>query len=103
MDFSSLYPSIIQAFNLSPSSQVGKFFFVDPEVKQRLIELGFGSMFQESSNGKKTTEIPDDETDLGPALSDFIQSSDFARIGTVFMDLPSTEDMIKEIKAKHSA
>lgn len=30
-DFSSLYPSIIQAYNLDKNTQIGKFFLIDSE------------------------------------------------------------------------
>lgn len=103
MDFSALYPSIIQAFNLSPMSQVGKFFLIDPETKNKLIEeCGFSSLFVESTNGKKETNIPDEDTDLGPSLAKFIISMDYSKLGKIFFNLPSTEEMINEIKQRKS-
>ena len=45
-DFSSLYPSIIRAYNLDKNSQVGKFFLIDDHIKQRLLEdFGYEGLF----------------------------------------------------------
>jgi len=98
-DFSSLYPSIIMAYSLSPNGQVGKFFLLDDEVKSRLIsDYGYDGMFMLSKNEEGSTE--ENKTDLGPTLVDSLISHNWSRIGEKFFNLPSTEDIIKDMKQK---
>jgi len=108
MDFSSLYPSIIRAFNLDKNTQIGKFFLIDSHIKSKLIsEYGYTDLFvvsknveadmggEENEDGEVTYDGTSD--DIGTTLVDSIMSFDFVRIGEKYFDLPSTEDLVKEL------
>jgi len=100
-DFSSLYPSIIRAYNLDKNTQLGKFFFVDKEVKERLeTNYGYDGLFTQSKNVEAQENENESTNDLGPTLVDSLISFNFVRIGEKFFGLPSTEDLIKKIKEK---
>lgn len=95
-DFSSLYPSIIQAFNLDKNTQVGKFFLEDEEIKEKLLyKYGYQGLFQVSKN--EEAEGAQSLSDLGPTLVDSLMSHDWNRIGDKYFNLPLTSDMIKEL------
>lgn len=105
-DFASLYPSILRAYNLDPVSQVGKFFLIDKHIKENLItNFGYAGLFESSKNESGSQESTDDfdisrgTNDMGPTLIDSLESKNWAKIGSKFFDLPSAEDMIKEIQA----
>lgn len=97
-DFSSLYPSIIQAFNLSPNCQLGKFFLLDSHIKDKLTDRGFDGLFITSKNDEGTGA--ESTNDVGPFLADFLESEDWTAIGEDYFDLPSAEDLIAELKEK---
>jgi DNA polymerase elongation subunit (family B) len=98
-DFSSLYPSIIMAYSLSPNGQVGKFFFLDDDIKNKLIsQYDYDGLFLLSKNEEGSIE--ENKTDLGPTLVDSLISHNWSRIGEKFFDLPSTEEMITDLKSK---
>lgn len=96
-DFSSLYPSIIRAYNLDKNTQVGKFFLVDEHIKEKLVsEFGYDGLFMLSKNeeGSSTGEVL---TDLGTTLVDSLQSRNWGRIGEKYFDLPGTDSMVNEL------
>lgn len=95
-DFSSLYPSIIRAYNLDKNTQVGKFFLVDSHIKEKLVnEYGYSGLFQSSKNDEADGEESSD--DIGPTLVDSLTSQNWSRIGEKYFDLPSTTEMIDEL------
>lgn len=100
-DFSSLYPSIIRAFNLDKNTQVGKFFLLDDHIKQKLLDkYGYEGLFAVSKN--EEAEGAESSSDIGPTLVDSLISQNWSRIGEKYFDLPSTTDMINELKSmKH--
>lgn len=98
-DFSSLYPSIIRAYNLDKNTQIGKFFLLDAHIKNKLIEdFGYDGLFAVSKNDE--AEGAEATSDVGPTLVDSLTSQNWGRIGEKYFDLPSTVDMIKELKNK---
>lgn len=96
-DFSSLYPSIIQAFNLDKNTQLGKFFLIDEHIKEKLLyKYGYQGLFQTSKNDEALgTEAT---SDLGPTMVDSLMSHDWNRIGDKYFDLPLTSEMIVELE-----
>jgi DNA polymerase elongation subunit (family B) len=102
VDFSSLYPSIIRAYNLDKNTQVGKFFLVDQHIKDKLVNnYGYDGLFVMSKNEESNDETTDaSSNELGTTLVDSLMSFDFVRIGEKYFDLPSTEDIIAEIETK---
>ena len=97
-DFTALYPSIIRAYNLDKNTLVGKFFFADETIKNKLLmEYDYEGLFAMS---KSVAADSGDGTsdDLGPTLVDSLMSFDFVRVGEKYFDLPSTEDLIAEIE-----
>ena len=125
-DFSSLYPSIIRAFNLDSGNIDGKFYVADDEIKRKIIEkYHCADMFYYSIKGKKVSdddyietteeddvdEILDDASlkkstkvsetdDLCSVLADTMQSRDYDKIGNIFLDLPSTADLVKKLRER---
>jgi DNA polymerase elongation subunit (family B) len=100
-DFSSLYPSIIRAYNLDKNTQIGKFFLIDKHIKERLeTNYGYDDLFTQSKNIEAEENNGESTNDLGPTLVDSLMSFNFVRIGEKFFDLPSTEELIKKIKEK---
>ena len=98
-DFSSLYPSIIRAYNLDKNTQIGKFFLLDAHIKNKLIEdFGYDGLFAVSKNDE--ADGAEATSDVGPTLVDSLTSHNWGRIGEKYFDLPSTVDMIKELKNK---
>ena len=101
-DLSALYPSIIRSFNLDKQTQIGKFFLIDDELKSRLIdEYGYDGLFSLSKNeeaeGKSAEEVV---SDLGPTITDSLMSRNWSRIGEKYFMLPSTEELLIELKGK---
>lgn len=113
-DFSSLYPSIIRTWNLDSTNISGKFYCIDDSIKKKLKEeYGCDGMFdlsiKDEGNDDDADESSDDigdaiksgddnETDdLCPVMADALISADWASIGTLFFDLPTTEDLINDI------
>jgi DNA polymerase elongation subunit (family B) len=100
-DFSSLYPSIIRAYNLDKNTQIGKFFLVDKQIKEKLeTKYGYDELFTQSKNIEAEEDASISTNDLGTTLVDSLMSFDFARIGEKYFDLPSTEELIKKIREK---
>lgn len=100
-DFSSLYPSIIRAYNLDKNTQIGKYFLIDEHIKRKLIdEYGYDGLFSMSKNEEGSSDNDSSVNDLGPTLVDSLESQNWERIGEKYFDLPSVEDMIKELKDK---
>jgi DNA polymerase elongation subunit (family B) len=98
-DFSSLYPSIIRAYNLDKNTQVGKFFLVDDETKAKLIsKYDYDGLFAVSKNIEADSEGDSSTDDLGPTFIDSLMSFDFARVGEKYFNLPSTEELAKKLK-----
>ena len=96
-DFSALYPSIIRAYNLDKNTQVGKFFLIDSHIKDKLIsEFGYDGLFESSKNDEGEGDLT--SNDIGPTLVDSLTSRNWSRIGEKFFDLPSTAQMINELK-----
>jgi DNA polymerase elongation subunit (family B) len=99
MDFSSLYPSIIRAYNLDKNTQVGKFFLVDDHIKGRLIgKYDYDGLFTQSKNVEAEEGSDGSSDDLGTTLVDSLQSFNMSRVGEKFFDLPSTEELIGKIE-----
>jgi len=100
-DFSSLYPSIIRAYNLDKNTQIGKFFLIDDTIKKNLIEnFGYDGLFAVSKNEEGDADGTVQTSDLGPTLVDSLISHDWNKIGQKYFNLPSTTDMINELKNK---
>jgi hypothetical protein len=101
-DFSSLYPSIIRAFNLDKNTQIGKFFLLSPEIREKLKQdYGYtDDLFVTSKNEEGSTKGNTITDDMGPTLVDSLVSQDWNKIGEKFFNLPGTEDMINELKSK---
>lgn len=98
-DFSSLYPSIIRAYNLDKNTQVGKFFLLNDDIKRKLVnEFGYGDLFVTSKNDE--ADGSGNTNDIGPTLVDSLTSQNWSRIGEKYFDLPSTTEMIKDLKSK---
>jgi DNA polymerase elongation subunit (family B) len=102
MDFSSLYPSIIRAYNLDKNTQVGKFFLLDQHIKDKLVnKYGYDGLFTMSKNEEADNESSDGTSDdLGTTFVDSLMSFDFIEIGEKYFDLPSTEDLVNKIEEK---
>ena len=102
MDFSSLYPSIIRAYNLDKNTQVGKFFLIDDHIKNKLTtRYGYDGLFALSKNDEAEDESADaTSNDIGTTLVDSLVSFDFARVGEKYFDLPSTAELIQKIEEK---
>jgi DNA polymerase elongation subunit (family B) len=98
-DFSSLYPSIIRAYNLDKNTQVGKFFMIDDEIKSKLIsKYGYDDLLAVSKNIEADSEGDVSTDDLGATFVDSLMSFDFARVGEKFFNLASTEELAKKLK-----
>jgi DNA polymerase elongation subunit (family B) len=98
-DFSSLFPSIIRAYNLDKNTQVGKFYLIDQHIKEKLLsEYDYEGLFAISKNEEADAESDGTTDDLGPTLIDSLISFDMSKIGKKYFDLPSTEDLIEIIE-----
>lgn len=107
LDYSSLYPSSILALSIDPDGMVGKYFLIDDNIKKNLKEnYGCEHSFELSTKDESNTDDDDTETsssavnesnDLGPVLSAYITSQNWSAIGEIFMGLPKTEDICKDI------
>jgi DNA polymerase elongation subunit (family B) len=98
MDYSSLYPSIIRAYNLDKNTQVGKFFLVDEHIKNKLVnQYGYDGLFEESKN-IQAEGVGSGAVDIANTLTDSLMSFNFSKVGEKYFDLPSTEDLIKKIE-----
>lgn len=116
-DFSSLYPSILRAWNLDSLHIIGKFYCIDGQTKSKIkSQFGYKNMFNLSKKDDDNIneevdddsddlidDLSDDNTgletnDLGPVISDAIMSQQWSRVGELFFNLPSTEKLINKIK-----
>ena len=105
-DFSSLYPSIIRALNLDSLNIIGKFYLIDEKINNKLKDNNWKSLFAIPIKNKQETEDDEDDEDSSVVeetkdssiiLSDILQSRDFVKLGEMFFDLPSSEQVITEI------
>lgn len=98
-DFSSLYPSIIRAYNLDKNTQVGKFFLLDDHIKNKLVDqYDYDGLFALSKNEEALSEDEITQTDIAPSLVDSLTSHDWNKIGSKYFDLPTTSEMINNLK-----
>jgi DNA polymerase elongation subunit (family B) len=101
MDFSSLYPSIIRAYNLDKNTQIGKFFLIDEHIKNKLIkDFDYEGLLAQSKNIEADEGSDGTSDDLGTSLIDSLTSFNFSRIGQKYFDLPSTEELVRKIENK---
>jgi len=86
--------------NLDPTTEVGKFFWIDPEIKNRLInDYDYNGLFAASKNEDAESDITDAGTnDIALSLVDSLHSQNWSRIGEKFFKLPSTEQLIEKLK-----
>lgn len=109
-DLSSLYPSIIRAYNLDSLTEVGKFFIRDDMLKKRLKEkYDYFGLFTLSDKDEDALEDEDEDdveeseknagetNDLGPTLTDEIISQNWSALGEKFFMLPSTEEIYNDL------
>ena len=110
-DLSSLYPSIIRAFNLDASTMIGKFFLRDDSIKKRLKEkYDYYGCFKLSEKDDSAASEEDDEelleeseknagetNDLGPTIVDSLISQNWSRIGEKYFMLPSLEETFERL------
>lgn len=100
-DFSSLYPSIIRAFNLDKNTQIGKFFWLDSEIKKNLLEnYDYDDLFVVSKNEEADADGDISSSDMGPTLVDSLMARDWNAIGKKFFKLPGTTDIMNDLKEK---
>jgi hypothetical protein len=80
---------------------IGKFFLIDKDIENKLRnEFGYDDLFQESKNIKANQGEGNSLKDLSRFLVDSIISQNWSRLGEQYFDLPSTDDMYKELKEK---
>ena len=97
-DLTSLYPSIIRAFNLDKNTQLGKFFLLDGSIKKKLLDhYDYDGLFAVSKNEEADSDGSSSD-DITPTFIDSLMSHNWGRIGEKFFNLPSTTDMIKDIE-----
>ena len=112
-DFSSLYPSIIRAFNLDSLNIVGKFYLIDDEANKKLKENKMEPLFKipiknskeeedddEDLSSEDSTKVVEETDDSGLIISDILSSQDYVKLGEMYFNLPSTEDIIKDLLTK---
>lgn len=92
-DFSSLYPSIIRAFNIDGLSLVGRYIVIDKNISDNMFKKYKLKKINttEDRNGELTDNV-------GEELADEIMCQDWNTLGKHFMLLPSIEEMIEELK-----
>lgn len=81
-DFSSLYPSIIIGFNISPSTMVGKLFINDKQVIDRY----------------SAPEIANDKYDAAKDFMEGVLSQNYLMLGTRWFNLPTTDIIFKQFE-----
>lgn len=84
-DFSALYPSVFDTFNIDPMMLIGRYYIIDDRIKNRITNL---------FNGKKIATNTDN---LSEELVDVIMSQDWNTLGAYYMELPTVEEMITEL------
>jgi DNA polymerase elongation subunit (family B) len=75
-DLTSLYPSIIMAFNIDASTQIGRVIFDGEEERLENGEEGWN----------------------GADFADDIESRDFINIGKKYFNLPNVTEMLESFK-----
>ena len=102
LDLSSLYPSIISAFNLDSETFKGRYFLIDDKIKQKAkSEYNFQSVFDSTAGKTNDAGDEDSETkDLGLVIADELIAQNRTEIGSLFFDLPTVEQAIKDLKKK---
>lgn len=95
-DFSSLYPSIIMAFNIDETTLLGKYFIYDEEIKSNLLSKYDYTNIMNLSKGALATSSSTDGNDdeLSIHLVDSLTSFDISRIGEKWFNLPSTKEIV---------
>lgn len=96
-DLEAQYPNLIMAYNMDSSSQIGKYYFIDKNIKEDLIEK-YG--YPETIFNADTSE--EDHLNAGNDVSmhfvDSLVSMDFIAIGEKFFKLPTSEQLINGIE-----
>ena len=86
---------------MDKNTQVGKFFLIDDHIKQKLLDkYDYSGLFAVSKN--EEAEGAESSADIGPTLVDSLISQNWGRIGEKYFDLPSTTEMINELKGMKS-
>ena len=81
-DFSSLYPSIIIGFNISPATMVGKLFIPDKQVVDKY----------------SAPEIAKDKYDSAKDFMEGVLSQNYLMLGTRWFNLPYTDKIFKDFE-----
>ena len=107
LDLSSLYPSIISAFNLDSSTFVGRYFLIDDNIKKKAKnQYNFQAVFNSTagkineSEADQNLEDNGETNDLGMVIADELLSQNRTSIGSLFFDLPTVEEAINDLKKK---
>lgn len=111
-DFSSLYPSIIRALNLDSLNIIGKFYLIDDEINNKLKKYGEGPLFKIPTKNKQEEEedeesddentVVEETKDSSIILSDILSSRDYVKLGEMYFNLPSSEEVISDILKRKS-
>ena len=81
-DFSSLYPSIIIGFNISPSTMVGKLFISDKQVVDRY----------------SAPEIANEKYDAAKDFMEGVLSENYLMVGTRWFNLPTSDKIFQQFE-----
>jgi DNA polymerase elongation subunit (family B) len=90
-DLTSLYPSIIISSNMDSATQIGKFFMIDKDLRNKLDdEYDYNDTLPLNTGAHKFN-------DMSMHFVDSLISQNWTNIGKKYFDLPSTEDMINDL------
>lgn len=81
-DFSSLYPSIIIGFNISPSTMVGKLFISDKQIVDRY----------------SAPEIANEKYDAAKDFMEGVLSENYLMVGTRWFNLPTSDKIFQQFE-----
>jgi hypothetical protein len=84
-----LYPSIIMAFNIDSSTQIGK-IIIDPIVTEHSSNIASVAKTYTDITGLKIKDMAD-------MFVDSIQARDFISTGQKWFNLPSIEELSMEV------
>lgn len=96
MDFSSMYPSVIIAFNIAPNTMIGKLLIEEVKAMPR-----FDYKEPPSDKDKKKAKDKAIRYDAGQDFMDNLLTGNYALTGSTWFNLPDYATIVQELKKRY--
>jgi DNA polymerase elongation subunit (family B) len=103
MDFSSMYPHIIIAFNIAPNTMIAKLIIsksIEDVIKDTMEDLTtiIDDEDDDVETTKKTKKVEDEKYDAGKDFMDNLLTDNLSMFGSKWFNLPTIEELDLELQ-----